>query len=97
LDPQDVLELLNLQHATAQQTARQILPEDPVEAKLYQALGPEPLHVDEIRSQTGMSIDKVSSTLALMELKGIVRQVGGMNYVRVREDRVDYSVENDEK
>ena len=56
-----------------------------MEAQLYQVLGPEPLHVDDIRSQTGMSIEKVSSTLALMELKGMVRQVGGMNYVRVRE------------
>jgi DNA processing protein len=73
LDPQEVLEVLDLQQATAQQTARQILPGDPVEAQLYQALGSEPQHVDDIRSKTGMSIEKVSSTLALMELKGMVR------------------------
>lgn len=90
LDPQEVLEILDLQQATAQQTARQVLPNDPVEAQLYQVLGPEPLHVDDIRSQTGMSIEKVSSTLALMELKGMVRQVGGMNYVRVREAQAEY-------
>jgi DNA processing protein len=90
LDPQEVLQILDLQQATAQQTARQILPGDPVEAQLYQVLGPEPQHVDAIRSQTGMSIEKVSSTLALMELKGMVRQVGGMNYVRVRESQAEY-------
>jgi DNA processing protein len=50
--------------------------------------------VDDIRSQTGMSIEKVSSTLALMELKGMVRQVGGMNYVRVRENQAEYGAEN---
>ncbi len=94
LDPQEVLEIHNLQQVTAQQTARQILPGDPVEAQLYQVLGPEPLHVDDIRSQTGMSIEKVSSTLALMELKGMVRQVGGMNYVRVREGQVEYQTAN---
>lgn len=95
LEPQEVLEILDLQQATSQQAARQILPDDPVEAQLYQVLGHEPLHVDEIRSQTGMSIDKVSSTLALMELKGMVRQVGGMNYVRVREQQAAYQTAND--
>jgi predicted Rossmann fold nucleotide-binding protein DprA/Smf involved in DNA uptake len=29
-----------------------------------------------------MTISAVSSLLAMMELRGIVRQVGGMNYVR---------------
>jgi DNA processing protein len=97
LDPQEVLEILDLKQATAQQSARQVLPGDPVEAQLYQVLGPEPQHVDDIRSQTGMSIEKVSSTLALMELKGMVRQVGGMNYVRVREGQVEYQANSDER
>ena len=54
-------------------------------------LGVEPLHVDEIRNQTELPIEKVSATLALMELKGMVRQVGGMNYVAVHEVQSDYS------
>jgi len=95
LDPQEVLEVLDLQQATSQQAARQVLPSDPVEAQLFQVLGPEPRHVDDIRSQTGMSIEKVSATLALMEQKGMVRQVGGMNYVRVREEQADYGTEQD--
>ncbi len=53
-------------------------------------LAHEPLHVDEIRNQTELPIEKVSATLALMELKGMVRQVGGMNYVAVREEQSDY-------
>jgi hypothetical protein len=35
----------------------------------------------------------VSSTLALMELKGMVRQVGGMNYVLARETSIEYVIE----
>jgi DNA processing protein len=54
-------------------------------------LNRQPLHVDEIRSQTGMPIEKVTATLALMELKGMVRQVGGMNYVAVREPTEEYN------
>jgi DNA processing protein len=53
-------------------------------------LGDEPLHVDEIRNQADLPIEKVSATLALMELKGMVRQVGGMNYVAVREEQAEY-------
>jgi DNA processing protein len=40
-----------------------------------------------------LPISQVSSTLALMELKGMVRQVGGMNYVIAREARADYRIE----
>jgi len=35
----------------------------------------------------------VTSTLTMMELKGMVRQVGGMNYVVARERGVQYVVE----
>jgi DNA processing protein len=55
-------------------------------------LSAEPLHVDEIRNQTELPIEKVSAALALMELKGMVRQVGGMNYVAVHEEESDYLV-----
>ena len=68
------------------------MPSDPTEAKLLSVLGNEPLHVDEIRNQSELPIEKVSAALALMELKGMVRQVGGMNYVAVREVQSDYNI-----
>ena len=92
LSPQQVLEALNLTMVTEHRAARQVLPTDPIEKQLYQALGSEPLHVDEIRLRANMPIEQVSATLALMELKGMVRQVGGMNYIAVREQAEDYSV-----
>jgi DNA processing protein len=48
--------------------------------------------VDEIRNQAELPIEKVSATLALMELKGMVRQLGSMNYVAVREEQGDYKI-----
>jgi DNA processing protein len=90
LNPQDVLEALNLTMLTEHRAARVALPTDPVEAHLFQLLSGEPKHVDEIRSQAGMPIETVSATLAMMELKGMVRQVGGMNYVAVRESPESY-------
>lgn len=88
----DLMQALNLTRMGEQKAARKIIPTDATEARLYSVLGPEPLHVDEIRNQTELPIEKVSATLALMELKGMVRQVGGMNYVAVREEQSDYSV-----
>lgn len=85
LSPQDVLETLNLTMVAEHRSVRVALPSDPVESRLFQLLSQEPKHVDEIRSQVGMPIETVSATLAMMELKGMVRQVGGMNYVAVRE------------
>jgi DNA processing protein len=91
LNPQDVLEALDLTRNTEQKFIRRAIPTDETEAKLLEALSHEPVHVDAIRNQTGLPIEKVSATLTMMELKGMVRQVGGMNYVAVREDGVEYN------
>jgi DNA processing protein len=89
----EVLEVLNLQHIQTQQKARKVLPADETEAALLRVLGSQPVHVDDIQALSGLPIDKVSATLTLLELKGIVRQVGGMNYVAVRESHADYWTE----
>ncbi len=92
LNAQEVLETLNLTMVSEHRTARAALPSDPTELKLYQLLGPEPAHIDDIRSKTDLPIETVSATLALMELKGMARQVGGMHYVAVREIPEDYHI-----
>jgi DNA processing protein len=90
LSPQDVLEALNLTMVTEHQAVRVALPSDPVESRLYKLLSHEPKHVDEIRNQAELPIETVSATLAMMELKGMVRQVGGMNYIAVSEAPESY-------
>ncbi len=92
LSVKDLMQALDLTRVGEQKAARKIIPTDETEARLMNILGGEPLHVDEIRNQTELPIEKVSATLALMELKGMVRQVGGMNYVAVREEQSDYWV-----
>jgi DNA processing protein len=90
LNPQELLETLNMADLGPQRTARTVLPGDATEAQLYEMLGREPLHVDEIRAQSNLPIEKVSATLAVMELKGMVRQVGSMRYVAVYESGAPY-------
>jgi DNA processing protein len=92
LKPQDILAVLHLGKSFEQQQARAALPADATEAQLFALLGMEPMHIDEIRASTELPIEKVSAALVMMELKGLVRQVGGMRYVAVREDNVPYDV-----
>ena len=93
LAPEDLLDALNLSMVTEQQTARTVLPANATEAAIFGQLSQDPLHVDTIGLQTNLPIEKVSATLALMELKGMVRRVGGMQYVAVREAQAAYLVD----
>jgi DNA processing protein len=87
---QDILDALNLSSAAIQQEVQAALPNDPTEAALFELVSYEAQHVDEIRRQSDLPITVVSSTLAIMELKGLVRQAGPMQYVRAREGRAEY-------
>lgn len=90
LNENDLMQALDIQRVGEHRTARKLLPGDETEAKLLSLLSSNPLHVDEIRNLAGLPIEKVSATLALMELKGMARQLGGMNYVAVREAPAPY-------
>jgi DNA processing protein len=92
LSAQDLMDVLNLTRVTEQREVRKILPGNEIEAKLLSVLTHEPLPMDDIRNQTGLPIERVSATLVMMELKGLVRQVGGTNYVAVREEQSEYKV-----
>lgn len=92
LEARDVLETLDLTQISEHQAARKALPADATEARLLELLDNEPLHVDEIRHQTDLPIEKVTATLTLMELKGMVRQVGNMHYVAIHEAQEDYLI-----
>jgi DNA processing protein len=93
LNPQDVLDLLNMTLAAEHSIIRKTLPGDPKEAVLYQIVGDDPLHVDEISSLVKMPIEEVTATLALMELKGMVRKTFGMKYIAVREETLGYNLD----
>ncbi|RMG89081.1 MAG: DNA-protecting protein DprA [Chloroflexi bacterium] len=82
---EDVLEELNLRLVAEKTAVQMILPETAEEAAIYAQLSGQPTHIDDICRATGMPASLVSSTLTLMELKGMVLSVGGMNYVLVRE------------
>ncbi len=91
-DSYDILEELNLTVVAQQLEMTEQIPATDTESLIMKYLSSEPTHIDEVGRQCGLPIATVSSTLAMMELKGIVRQVGGMNYTLTREAREDYRI-----
>ncbi len=96
LDYKDVLEELNLSYTEQQsETSEQIemaalFPKDENEAAILSFVTYDPVHIDEVIRSSGLDIAMVSGALAMMELKGMVSQVGGMNYIRLKETPAEY-------
>ncbi len=86
----EILEVLKLEQIPEKQFTRKLITALPEEKKLLEHLNQEPLHIDEICQLSGLPIQTVSATLTMMELKGLVTQVGGMNYVAAREAKGSY-------
>ncbi len=87
----EILETLKLENIPEKQQTRKASPIDPLEMKVLEHLTHEPLHVDELANLSGLPINEVSATLTLLELKGLVSQVGSMNYVSARELKGKYT------
>lgn len=87
----DLLETLNIPRRVQQTSARQTLSANANEARLLQHLSGQPLHVDELSHLCQMPVSQVSSTLAILEIKGLAKSVGGMSYVLAREQREHYA------
>jgi DNA processing protein len=91
-DYTDILEELNLMTVAHQIEMKELIPPNDTEARLLNQIAAEPVHIDEICRGSGLPISTVSSTLAMMELKGLVKQMGAMHYALAREAREDYRV-----
>ena len=91
LSAKDVLEELNLTIVAPQIEMRTILqPQDGNESLLLSQISHEPTHIDDISRSSQLPITTVNSTLSVMELKGLVMQVGGMHYIRTWEAVAEY-------
>ena len=89
-DYQDVMEELNLSSVGQQLELAAVIPEDESEAQVLRYVTYDPIHIDEIIRTSSLNISTVSSALAMMELKGLVRQAGGMNFMRLKEAPAEY-------
>jgi DNA processing protein len=76
----DILEELNMQMVTEHVEAVRSLPADPIERMLLEFLQDSTQHIDDLTNRSGLPASTVSAVLTMMELKGMVRHLGGMQY-----------------
>ena len=58
--------------------------DEPEEQALLSKLTDSPLHIDIIQRSSGLPITSDSSTLTMLELKGKIKQVGCMHYIKIK-------------
>ena len=83
---EDVVEELQVTHLNVEtrSRAKEIQPANEAEDAILQQLGADPVHVDLIVRQTDLPTATVTSTLTMLELKGLAESAGPMQYCRAR-------------
>lgn len=80
-EPNDILDTLNLQ--TIKQNVLPLKPkaQNDTEAMILGTLSREPKHINQIIAETILTSSAINSAMVMLEMRGIVRNLGGMNYV----------------
>lgn len=77
----DILSALDLSAATFYIENKKIIPETDEEKSILSFLTLEARHIDELAHLTNLNTSSLSSTLMIMEIKGMIKNLGGMQYV----------------
>ena len=80
----EIIEALNLAQVASFIENKKLIPELGEEEKIFLLLNHEPKHIDELIRLSNLDTAKVNSTLVMMEMKGMVKNLGSMQYVRAR-------------
>ena len=86
MNASDILSELNMTftRVQAKTITEKIVPGSPTEARLLEILSADALHVDDIARLSALPIASVTSTLTILELKGLAQKVGPMRYCLVQ-------------
>ncbi len=76
----DIIEELNLSVVSQQLVMQSVVATDGIESIIMKHIAEEPIHIDEICRNTGLDASTVISTLAVLELNGLVKHRGNMTY-----------------
>jgi DNA processing protein len=79
----DILEELNISRSQIALPLKHFEPKTDEERIIWKTLSNEPLHIDNISKLTRLETSVVSSTLGMMEIESVVRNVGGKNYIKL--------------
>jgi len=78
----DIIIALGIDNLKKQNTNKQILPTTTEEDIILKQLGVSACHVDELAKAVGLDINVINSRLVIMEMKGIVKHLGNMLYIK---------------
>jgi DNA processing protein len=78
---EDILEELNLSDIKRYQSTQEVIPGSPEEASILSNLT-EPRHINELVRLTALSMPELNATLVLLEMKGLVKNLGNMTFAR---------------
>lgn len=53
------------------------------EKLLFSLLSSEPLHIDKLKEKSKLDVALVNSTLIMLEMKGLIKNIGGGYYIRI--------------
>lgn len=84
ISPDDILNELNIGQKSKEESAKKILPETEDEKTIFNLLRDTEMSADQISAETAMSIISINTTLTFMEMKGMVRNIGGGRWKRVK-------------
>ena len=77
----DIFDELNLPQKPRQLEMNEAVVPTDTEARVLMHLTREATHIDALCRASGLPTPTVTSTLAMLEIKGLARQVGSMNYI----------------
>lgn len=79
----DILEELKIEEAKNIETVKKIIPASAEEEIILKQLSHEPVHIDKIIKMVKLEVNVISSVLSIMEMKGLAKDIGGQNYVKI--------------
>ena len=77
----DIIETLDLTQVAEYIDNKKIIPESIEEESILSYLNHEPTHIDELIKLTKLDTSVINSTLTIMEMKGMIKNLGGTQYV----------------
>ncbi len=83
IDSKDIFDELNIEIKSNQQKAKELAPKTEEEEIILQLISRDGAIVDKIVQESGLNIVVVSTTLTMMEMKGMVENVGGVYHKKV--------------
>lgn len=80
----EILELLGLSQRQQQLFAKQHLTASPEEEMILRCISREPKHINELSRDAKLDINVINSRLTIMEMKGLIKHLGNLMYVRTK-------------